>query len=335
MKKRCGQRVALVGVTGGVTLLLLSGCTSFRGWNARKRAEHGVLLAPRTIVPAPYAEPPPAPAGVGAPVEPALPPIPTPPVVEKKAAPEEISLPPPVETKELTHKVAKGESFWKIAVMYGVSQDELAAYNHMSLKEVLAAGKVLRIPPGGQFIPPENRPKFKPQKKRVKKTSAKKTGTGRSTRREPLPPSGKYTVKSGDSLWRIAHRYGLKTEDIRRANNLKTDTLQIGQVLVLPAPTAVGAPNRAAAPSAAAGGVAPVNAETPAGPTKTEVAPKTAAKDVAEYPKKLEHEVGAGETLEGIAEMYGVKVEAIKKANPKILSDKDLTPKAILIIPYP
>jgi len=331
MKKRCGPSVLLVGVTGCVTLLTLSGCTSFRNWNARKRAEHGVLLAPRTIVPAPYSEPPPVPTGVGAPVEPSLPSMPTPPVVEKKTTPEKIELPPAVETKTLTHKVAKGESFWKIAVMYGVSQDELAEYNNMTLKDVLAAGKVLRIPPGGQFIPPEKRPKFKPRKKRVGKSSVKKFRSAQHTRREPLPASGKYTVKSGDSLWKIAHKYGLKTDDIRRTNALKTDTLQIGQVLVLPAP----ASTTGAAPSTTA--LAPAKTNVPTGGSTAEVKtpPRTTATDVAEYPKKLEHEIGTGETLKGIAEMYGVKVDDIKKANPKIRSDSDLTPKAILIIPYP
>ncbi|NOY83060.1 MAG: LysM peptidoglycan-binding domain-containing protein [Kiritimatiellaeota bacterium] len=336
MKGRNGPGLLLIGVTGCAAVLALSGCTSFRNWTAKKRAERGVLLAPRTIVPPPYSEPPPA-ASTEAPVEPTLPAPPTPAVSEQEpVSAETIKLPPPVETEPLTHKVAKGESFWKIAVMYGVSQDELAAYNKMSLKDVLPAGKVLKIPPGGHFIPPEQRPKFKPQRR--KKAAKSKTGKTGSVRgpRQPLPASGKYTVKSGDSLWKIAHRYGLKTGDIRRANDLKSDLLQIGQVLVLPQPAGTpGMAGTTAGAAATTGTAAEGTAAAAAPAAATTIAPKTAPKEVVEYPKKLEHEVAAGETLQGLADMYGVKVEDIKKANPQIRSDADLKPKSLLIIPYP
>ncbi len=43
-----------------------------------------------------------------------------------------------------------------------------------------------------------------------------------------------YIVQPGDSLYRIVKRYGGTVEAIRAANNLKTDVLQPGQVLVIP-----------------------------------------------------------------------------------------------------
>lgn len=43
-----------------------------------------------------------------------------------------------------------------------------------------------------------------------------------------------YTVKSGDSLWSIAKKYGITVDELKNANNLTTNTLSIGQRLKIP-----------------------------------------------------------------------------------------------------
>ena len=55
----------------------------------------------------------------------------------------------------------------------------------------------------------------------------------------PTPDSGyfEYTVRSGDTLWVLAQRYGTTVDEIRRLNGLTSDILRIGQVLRIPTPT--------------------------------------------------------------------------------------------------
>ena len=40
-----------------------------------------------------------------------------------------------------------------------------------------------------------------------------------------------YRVNRGDTLWRIANRYGTSVEQLRRSNSQAGDALQVGQVL--------------------------------------------------------------------------------------------------------
>ena len=48
-----------------------------------------------------------------------------------------------------------------------------------------------------------------------------------------LSPQSTYTVKSGDTLWGISQSQKISVVDLRRLNNLKNDTLRVGQVLKL------------------------------------------------------------------------------------------------------
>ena len=50
---------------------------------------------------------------------------------------------------------------------------------------------------------------------------------------EPLSKAGQYIVRSGDSLYKIGKNYGVTTEELRRANRLKTDIIVPGQILLV------------------------------------------------------------------------------------------------------
>ena len=96
------------------------------------------------------------------------------------------------------YTVKKGDSLWLIANKYGTTVDELKNANDLK-SNTLSIGQTLIVP-------------------------EKKENTNKIS----------YVVKKGDSLWLIANKYDTTVEKIKSTNNLKSNTLSIGQVLVIP-----------------------------------------------------------------------------------------------------
>lgn len=148
---------------------------------------------------------------------------------------------PEVKSSPITYTVQKGDSFWKIGRSYGVSMRELAAYNKLSLNKPLKAGTKLTIPPGGQLLKKdidkalnqalsENKTDLAPLKLEApKKLDATPSPTTAKAE------DGIYVVKKGDSLWKIAIAYNLRTKTLAEANNLDMKKpLKVGQNLIIP-----------------------------------------------------------------------------------------------------
>jgi len=51
-----------------------------------------------------------------------------------------------------------------------------------------------------------------------------------------------YVVQSGDNLSTIAQTFGVTVEAIMAANNLTSDRLSVGQILIIPLPTPTPTP---------------------------------------------------------------------------------------------
>jgi LysM repeat protein len=183
----------------------------------------------------------------------------------------------------ITYKVKKGDSYWKIAFKYGLTPKELAGYNNKSIKRPLRIGTILEIPPSGSL---ENGKKLAAKYKKSKKRRAiqKRSSHKRVVRRRrSTPPVGDgtlYTVKKGDSLWKIASRYNLKTTTLAKANNRSLKKpLRVGEKLVIPA----GAKERTHIRKTSTYRKPPVNkttkpAVTP--PTETTITPATGGDDL-------------------------------------------------------
>lgn len=255
-----------------------------------------------------------------------------------------VPLPPTSAPEPLTYTVKSGDSFWKIGRIYGVSKEELASENNMSLDKPLRIGAVLRIPPGGALIPEDQLPP-------ITKKNAKTVPS--ATSYEPRPEDGTYIVKAGDSLWKIASKYNLKTSTLAEANNLDIKKpLQIGQKLIIPGSTGVTttsvaseeaslpeegkeSPDFLAEESAAKESAPDESLDTLGIPDKTESPAGIEDVDVdVELPVEYSpHEVIEGETVETIAELYNLKAEDIRKANPDLPAEGKLTPFTTIKIP--
>ena len=79
-----------------------------------------------------------------------------------------------------------------------------------------------------------------------------------------LNPSGEqvYTVKSGDNLIKIAGQFGTSVKALRAANNLKMDSIKVGQKLKIPVKGPASAPGPATSPDTAPSSPGP-NPATP------------------------------------------------------------------------
>ena len=246
---------------------------------------------------------------------------------------------PEMKIEPIKYTVKSNDSFWKIAKEYGVSKEELAAYNKLSLQKPLKVGAVLLIPPGGALVPPEK--------------LAKKAASVNKSAAAPRPTDGTYVVGNNDSLWKVAAKYNIKTDALAAANNLDPKKpLQIGQKLVIPEAGAKATASAAATKGAKGAPDAAAPAEsvkaTVAGPSEEEKllnelegkatpsessAPgmrTEASSPVATY---AEHEVSDGDTVEDIAAMYGLKSDDIRKANPGLPADGKLKTPMTLKIP--
>ncbi len=122
--------------------------------------------------------------------------------------------PPPTPTPPANHVVREGESLWVIAAYYQTDLATLLWLNGLSEDAVVHPGNEVKV----RLLPGEEPP--------------------------PTPtPQLTHIVRSGDTAWGIALRYGLTLEQLAAFNNISPDTfLQIGQELFIQPPTATPEP---------------------------------------------------------------------------------------------
>ena len=110
---------------------------------------------------------------------------------------------PSVDVNATFHQVAPGDTLYNIAKRYGVSQDNIRAWNNMP-DDTVKLGTSLRVKP----------------------TSASGASYGNTS-----SATGSYRVVSGDTLYSIAQRHGMTVSQLRAVNHLQDENLRVGQTL--------------------------------------------------------------------------------------------------------
>jgi len=123
----------------------------------------------------------------------------------------EIPISTPPQRAFVYHRVRPGETLSIIARRYRTSVRSIQVANNIRRKNFIRAGQRLKIPQKGVRVYP---------------------ATTKS--RRPRTRPSVHVVRSGESLWIIARRYGTTINAIQAENNLRSTSLHIGQELKIP-----------------------------------------------------------------------------------------------------
>ena len=178
----------------------------------------------------------------------------------------------PVTATVLTHpNVTRGETLSSIARRYGVSTKSIKRSNNLKRNKV-RRGQTLRITTTQRrWVPSENDGKTEEHSTDIAQnnenaqeqntsnelaqevtspTSAESAETHRSDKagdskkkeqnkktdrkKDNKPKTITHKIAKGENLSKIAKKYGVSVDDIKKANNMKNDNIQMGQTLQIP-----------------------------------------------------------------------------------------------------
>ena len=108
---------------------------------------------------------------------------------------------PPINISENYYIVKSGDTLWTIAKKYGLTIDKLKEINNLK-SNTLYIGQQLKVIEQSNDV-------------------------------EDVATGDVYIVKKGDTLYAIANKFGISVNNIIKNNNLTTNTLSIGQKLII------------------------------------------------------------------------------------------------------
>jgi LysM repeat protein len=152
-----------------------------------------------------------------------------PPAVDTNLPPAAMA-PPAAAPGAQEYVVAKGDTFSSIAKKTGVTVKAIEEANPEVQPTKLKIGQKLQIPAP---------------------TSAGATAAPSAAATMDAGTGGEqtYSVKSGDTLTKIASQFGVTVKSLRSENNLTTDKIKVGQKLKIPAKASAPAAPAAPAPA--------------------------------------------------------------------------------------
>lgn len=117
-------------------------------------------------------------------------------------------------TSTTTYTVNSGDSLSKIALRYNMSTATLKSLNKLKSDRIFI-GQKLKVSGKATTV----------------STTKPNTSTVVTTPKEPVTNSSTYTVRSGDSLSKIASKHNMTTSSLKSLNKLQSDMIYVGQKL--------------------------------------------------------------------------------------------------------
>ena len=170
---------------------------------------------------------------------------------------------PTIAFATTTYVVKKGDNLYDLSRKFGVSVEDITELNKL---------KNNNLGIGDELLVPINN----------------------------LRSNNNYVVKSGDTISQIADKHGIKSKDLKSANNLKNDRLQIGQKLSIPLQSNTKTNET----------VSVIDTKLESIQYETSVAPENTQREIPNV-----YLVKRGDTLGHIAEKHAIKTSQLKKAN--------------------
>ena len=130
---------------------------------------------------------------------------------EEATTPEETT----PSTNAKMYYVHSGDSLYRIAHNHGISLTTLLEWNHLSVDSIIHPGQGLIVSDGSSSSSEEAAP--------TAEVSEETSSSSATT----------YTVQPGDGLWRIAKNHGLTLDELKSMNQLTSNIIQPGQVLIV------------------------------------------------------------------------------------------------------
>ena len=115
---------------------------------------------------------------------------------------------------DIVHVIEKGDTLYSLGRKYGVSVEEICAYNGITDSSKIKLGQKIKIP------------SIKTETTQVQDAKTAETAAVSYT---------EYPVKPGDTLFSIARKYDTSVDEIRKANGMSaSSTLKSGKILKIP-----------------------------------------------------------------------------------------------------
>jgi N-acetylmuramoyl-L-alanine amidase len=188
-------------------------------------------------------------------------------------------------TKYIYYKVRKGDTLIKIAKKFGLSVKTLKKLNKLKSNKIYVGQKLIV---GIKKITIKKPKKVTPKKrkKKIKKSQSSKKYIY-------------YKVKKGDTLIKIAKKFGLSVKTLKKLNKLRSNKIYVGQKLI------VGIKKESIKSYKVK-----KKKQVPIVKTPSEKKGKKIA-----FVHYVYHIVKRGDSLKKIAKQYGVSIKEIKKLN--------------------